>query len=254
MDSIKNNVTGNIENIAGIKTPSQKSPQKQKPTQEVLPGDKFISGDMGKNDGNILSPGKILEMKSGIQSVEKASELSSVTQTAYVNAHVDGWVGNNFANLNVSQSGDNIDTDGWVGSGTAHINEWKHSSGSSISGSVHDPGGEYKNVNLNSYGQEGNRNISGWIGRDSVHLYESSMGTDYTRISGSIGGRYMNISCQNRNGSIHIDGYINDNNTGHSERIWVSGNQNPQEPEMSYLGILPALTITDDSKKANIAG
>jgi len=245
MDSISN-ITGGIERMPKAEMPVSKAPaQDKKREASTILRD---SVDIGK--------GKPEEQQAAI-SREKATSLSKAEgitdmEKSFVSAHVDGWLGSNFANLNLNQNGDSVNVDGWVGSGTAHINERKHGNNSTITGNIHAPGEGYKHVNINSYGQDGYRRISGWIGGDNVFLNETSFGKT-RQVMGRVGRRQVDIRYQSLNGSIRLEGFIRDQDTWNQERVWITGNQNPPDPPISYLGILPALMISNQAK-GNIAG
>lgn len=129
-----------------------------------------------------------------IETAKETSAVSAKPDKTIVSASVSGQIGKNFANLNMSSSGNNVNTNGWVGSASVHLNESNWSGGSSVTGNIYTSGEGFKNVNLNASGPDGMRSISGWIGQDSVFLSERNMFSDSTLINGRIGNRNLDIT------------------------------------------------------------
>ena len=249
MDSI-GKVTGNIIINTGENTKEiKKTPERE--AQTLKNSSPIISDKADINSSTQSEPANIKDVQTKLATASQEAEKTSKTAEAkseFISAHVNGWVGSHSANLSIDQSDNDVNVNGWVGSGSVSVNEWKNGDSSSINGHINEPFGEYKNVNLHSFGSDGNRNINGWIGRDNVFLNESSFSGGIRHISGRVGDRDVDIRVENQNGMININGYVRDTNTHQFNRVWVSGNQNPPEPPVSYLGIIPALIISTGEK------
>jgi hypothetical protein len=240
MDSL-----GNISNINGAGA-------SYLPPKTAVSAKAEISAPI--NDSVLLTgtqPADDMKKLSG-QAIRNSSDTAALTEAASVTSEktnvygtINGWIGKNSANLTVNQIHDNINADGWVGSASVHLNERKFGGGSAISGNIHTVTEGFKSVNLNVSGNEGMRTLNGWIGKDNVILRENKGFQGETEVTGRIGSKDIDVRFSNQNGRLSIEGNVRDSMSFGSERIWLSGNQNPSEPGMGTLCIIPALTIID---------
>ncbi len=251
MDSMGKMSSG-IEVLSRITTPPLKNIKTIKPAPSVqeenthsdkvdLPGDSLHTPELNLKD---IKERAIIQHAT---SAEKAAAVQS-SQALSISGHVSGRVGNSHVSLSMNKSGDEVNVNGWVGTGSVGINEWQNGNSSSITGYVNAPSGGYQNVNLHSFGTEGSRSINGWLGRDNVFLNESGFAGGNKHISGRVGDRNVDINVDDNNGMISINGWIHDMSTHQTENVWISGSQNPPEPPMSYLGLLPAIVVGGEDK------
>lgn len=251
MDSMGKMSSG-IEVLSRITTPPLKNIKTIKPAPPV-PAEKIETDKVSLPNTSGHKPELSLkDIKEGstvqqAESAEKSQAVRSATSPA-LSGHVSGRVGSSHVSLSMNQNGDEVNVSGWVGTGSSGINEWKNGNNSTITGYVNAPSGGYQNVNMHSFGTEGNRSINGWLGKDNVFLNESGFAGGNKHVSGRVGDRNVDINVENRNGMISINGWIRDMSTHQTENVWVSGSQNPPEPPMSYLGLLPAIIVGGEDK------
>ena len=254
MDSIGKTSSG-LEVLSRITTPPQKNIKTIKPA----PSPKSSNIQTDKVDLPVTSHHKpelnLKDIKEGstIQQAGSTEKTQAIplTVASSISGHVSGRVGSSHISLSMNRNEDDTNVSGWVGTGSIDINEWKSGNNSTITGYVNAPSGGYQNVNIHSFGTEGNRSINGWMGRDNVFLNESGFAGGHKHISGRVGDRDVDINVENTNGMISINGWIRDMNTHQTENVWISGSQSPPEPHMSCLGLLPAI-IAGGEDKGNI--
>lgn len=245
-------ISSGIEILSRITTPPPNNIKTIKPTPET-PSENVQTDKVDLPGTSLHKPEfNLKNIQEGSQILQAAltEEIQAIQSSASppLSGHVSGRVGSSHVSLSMNQNGDDSNISGWVGTGSSNINEWKNGNSSSITGFVNAPSGGYQNVNMHSFGTEGNRSINGWLGRDNVFLNESGFAGGSKHISGKVGDRNVDINVENRNGMISINGWIRDMSTHQTENVWISGSQNPPEPPMSYLGLLPAIIVGGEDK------
>jgi len=206
----------------------------------------FLKGArVNENETGIIrdtvSVGEKTGAEQGILTAEQARNIKGTSEasavggvTGYGSAHVSGRVGNEYASASITQNAMRASTTGMLEGRSFYINETISLVSSSIFGSV-STSSDYKNVNLQAYGKEGSRSISGMIGSGHVSLRESSAGPNSYSISGMYGNSSVSLSYRKMGGRVSLSGHVMSAQSGY-QNVNLSG---LADGDVSYLGLIP---------------
>lgn len=157
-----------------------------------------------------------------------------------VYSNIHGRIGDNPANLSLSQQQDRVDIFGSVGNRQVNIHEYMRNGSGSINGYVWG-GGKNDNVSIWVSDFGGGKSLSGYIGNDNVNVQERQFGNQI-QITGWVGRRWVNVY-GTQFSSNNVDFRGNVGNEGNST-IGLSAFHNPAGAEVHYEGLIPALIYT----------